>query len=162
MRAKYYVIMFALCFCVWTILVDNMVIPSMHSLKQDVGAFSRYRVKTWGKRRNLNKLLNDELLVYAIVDNREKLYYIEYKPNFEYTLKNLPQGTPVQLRYVTRFPKFWKRNLYDLRVDGQSIMGYSSFFLAQKQKEIWKITGVMGGIYLLLVIVGLLNRPRRT
>ncbi len=160
MNAKYYVMMFALCFLVWIVLVDNAVLPDMKELKQDNGAYTRYRVKHWNKGRKLD-LVQDELLIYAIVDNREQLYYMEYKPHFEATLRSLPEFTPLQLRYVHRFPKFWKRHLYEIRSSGSAVMGYSSYYLQQKQEEIWKTTGVMGGIYLVLVVLGLLNRPKR-
>ncbi len=159
MGAKYYVIMFALCLFVWTILVDNAILPDQADLKQDVGAYTRYRVKKWNKGGKLD-FIQDELLVYAIVDNREQLYYMEYKPNFEATLKSMPELMPVQMRYVTRFPKFWKRQLYDIRTEGRSVMALSSYYLQQKQEEIWKTTWIMGGVYAVLVVLGLLNRPR--
>lgn len=161
MHAKYYVITFAMCLFIWAILIDNLVIPGNNSLKQDVGAYTHYRLKKWSKNDKLDRFLHDELMVYAVVNNREQLYYMEYKPNFEYTLKNLPEGTPIQLRYVNAFPKFWKRSLYDMRINGQSVMSYSQYYLTEKQKENWKITGIMAGIYLFLVVVGLLNKPRR-
>ena len=73
----------------------------------------------------------------------------------------LPAGTPVQLRYVRRFPKFWKRHLYDMREAGIPIIRYSAAQLHEKQKEIWKISGIMGGIYLVVAIMGWIGRPRR-
>jgi hypothetical protein len=151
--------MFCLCLFVWAIAVDNLVLPSMDSLHQDVGAYNRYRVKEWSKGKKWD-FISDELLVYAIVKNREQLYYIDYTPQFEATLKYLPQGTPVQLRYVRSFPKFWKRHLYDMRSNGISVMSYSPGYMIQKQKEIWKITGIMGGVYLIIVVLGFLNKPR--
>lgn len=159
MHAKYYVIMFALCFCVWTILIDNLILPSKDHLRQDNGAYTRYRVKHWNKGGKF-KVVEDELLIYAVVKNREQLYYMEYKPYFEASLKNLPNLTPVHLRYVRAFPKFWKRHLYDLQVSGRSAVTYSAYTLHQKQQENWKITGIMGGIYAIIVVLGLLNKPR--
>ena len=157
---KYFFGMFILCFFVWAVVVDNVIVPSLDNLKQDVGAYTRYRLKEWDKGGKLD-LLEDELLVYAIVDNREQLYYIDYKPHFEQTLKYLQQGTPVQLRYVNAFPKFWKRQLYEIRSNGIPVMTYSSAHLILKQEEIWKFTGIMGGVYGLLLVLGLINRPRR-
>lgn len=160
MGAKYYIVMFALTLFVWTILVDNVVLPDKNHLKQDVGAYTRYRVKKWQKGSKLD-LVQDELLIYAVVDNREQLYYMEYQPYFETTLKGMPEYMPVQMRYVNSFPKFWKRQVYDIRTEGRSLMSFSSYYLVQKQKEIWKITGIMGGIYGVLVLLGLLNKPAR-
>jgi hypothetical protein len=160
MKKQYMIGMFALCFCIWAIVVDNAVLPPMNALSQDVGAYSRYRVKTWNRDGKLD-ILQDELLIYAVVKNREQLYYMEYKPYFESSLKHMEQGTPVQLRYVNRFPKFWKRHLYDLRINGQSVLRYAPGQLIQKQKEIWKFTGIMGGIFLFLAFLGLINKPRR-
>ena len=159
MRRQYFITMFCLCLFVWAILVDNAVLPSMDALHQDVGTYTRYRVKEWSKGKKWD-FISDELLVYAIVKNREQLYYIEHSPQFEATLKYLPEGTPVQLRYVRSFPKFWKRHLYDIRSSGISIMRYSPGYLIQKQKEIWKYTGIIGGVYLILVILGFINKPR--
>lgn len=160
MRRQYFITMFCLCLFVWAIVVDNAVLPSMNALQQDVGSYTRFRVKEWSKGRKLD-FVSDELLVYAIVKNREQLYYIEHSPHFESTLNYLPEGTAVQLRYVRSFPKFWKRHLYDLRSSGISIMSYSPGYLIQKQKEIWKFTGIMAGVYLILVVLGIINKPRQ-
>ena len=118
------------------------------------------RVKEWSKGKKW-EFVSDELLVYAIVDNREQLYYIERSPHFETTLKYLPEGTPVQLRHVNRFPKFWKRHMYDLRETGIPIIRYSAYQLAEKQKEIWKFTGIMGGVFAALAVVGWIGHSRR-
>lgn len=160
MQKQYFITMFFLCFFVWAIVVDNAVLPPLDDLKQDVGSYTRYRVKEWSKGKKLN-IVSDELLVYAIVDNREQLYYIERSPHFESTLKYLPEATHVQMRYVRRFPKFWKRHLYDLRSNGITVMSYSPGYLIQKQKEIWKFTGIMVGVYVFLAILGIINKPRR-
>ena len=156
---KYLLNMFILCFCVWAVVVDNAVIPGENQLKQDVGTYTRYRVKKWTKGSKLD-VIEDELLIYAIVKNREQLYYMEHKYHFENSLKNLPAGTPVQLRYARRFPKFWKRHLYDLREGGIPVVRYSAAQLFQKQRAIWKFTGIMGGVYLVLVALGFINRSR--
>ncbi|MCK5676595.1 MAG: hypothetical protein KAH99_06225, partial [Verrucomicrobia bacterium] len=150
---KYVLSIFILCFFVWGVVVDNVVLPSGNQLRQDVGSYTRYRVKKWQKGSKLD-VIQDELMVYAIVKNREQLYYMEHKTYFENTLKSLPEGTPVQLRYVRRFPKLWKRHLYDLREGGIPIIRYSAYQLKEKQKEIWKFTGIMAGIFLALAGVG--------
>jgi hypothetical protein len=152
--------MFLLCFFVWAVVVDNVVLPSKEVLKQDVGEYTRYRVRKWSKGSKLD-LIDDELMIYAVVKNREQLYYMDYKPHFEITLESLPPGTPLQLRYDNRFPKFWKRHLYDLRSSGVTVMGYSPAHLILKQREIWKFTGIMGGIYLILVVLGLISKPAK-
>ena len=159
MKRQYFVGMFFLCFFVWAILVDNAVLPKMENLYQDPGIFTRYRVKHWNKGGKFD-LLQDELLIYAVVKNRELLYYMEYKPHIAARLQSLPAETPVQLRYVRSFPKFWKRQLYDLRVSDQSFVSFSPYYLIEKQKEVWKISGIMAGIYLLLVVLGFVNKPR--
>ena len=155
---KYLLSMFILCFFVWAVVVDNVVLPSDTQLKQDVGVYTRYRVKKWQKGGKLD-IIQDELMIYAIVKNREQLYYMEYKSYFENSLKNLPEGTPVQLRYVRRFPKVWKRHIYDLRQGGIPIVRYSAAQLFQKQREIWKFTGIMGGIFLILAVLGRIGHP---
>jgi len=157
---KYLLSMFILCFFVWGVVVDNVVLPSEKQLKQDVGSYTRYRVKKWEKGSKLD-VIQDELMIYAIVKNREQLYYMEHKTYFENSLKNLPQGTPVQLRYVRRFPKLWKRHLYDLREGGIPIIRYSAAQLFQKQREIWKFTGIMGGVFLILAVLGWIGHPRQ-
>ena len=100
-------------------------------------------------------------MIYVIVKNREQLYYMEHKSYFENTLKNLPAGTPVQVRYKRGFPKIWKRHLYSLNDNGIPIVRYSAAQIFKKQREIWKFTGIMGGVYLILVVLGLINKPRR-
>lgn len=160
MKRQYILGMFLLCFSVWAVVVDNVILPPMNALKQDVGQYTRYRVKNWDKGSKIN-ILDDELMVYAIVKNREQLYYMDYKPHFEATLKQLPPGTPLQLRYAKRVPKFWKRHLYDLRSSGISILSYSPAHMILQQREIWKFSGIMGGIFLFLCVLGFFNKPRR-
>lgn len=159
MKKQYMFVMFILCFCVWTVVVDNVILPSDDRLQQDVGQYTRYRVKEWSKGGKLD-VIEDELMIYAIVKNREQLYYMEHKSYFENSLKNLPEGTYVQMRYDRRFPKIWKRHVYDMRANGISVVRYSAPQLLEKQREIWKITGIMGGVYLILVVLGLINKPR--
>jgi len=157
---KYLFSMFILCLFVWAVVVDNAILPSENQLRQDVGSYTRYRVKKWQKGGKLD-IIQNELMVYAIVKNREQLYYMEHKSYFENSLKNLPEGTPVQLRYVRRFPKIWKRHLYDLREGGIPIIRYSAAQLHQKQREIWKFSGIMAGVFLILAVVGKIGHPRQ-
>ncbi len=157
---KYLLGSFILCLFVWAVVVDNAILPSERQLRQDVGVYTRYRVKKWQKGGKLD-IIQDELMIYAIVKNREQLYYMEHKNYFENSLKILPEGTPVQLRYVRRFPKLWKRHIYDLREGGISIIRYSAAQLHQKQKKIWKFTGIMAGVFLALAVVGWIGHPRK-
>lgn len=159
MKKQYMFIMFILCFCVWAVVVDNLVLPKTERLKQDIGQYSRYRVKKWTSNDKLD-FIEDELLIYVIVKNREQCYYMDHRNSFESYLKRLPAGTPVQMGHVNRFPKFWKRHLYDLRIGGISKMGYSPVQRIEKQRSIWKFTGIMGGVYLILVVLGLINKPQ--
>jgi hypothetical protein len=157
---KYLLGMFIMCFFAWGVVVDNLILPSDLRLKQDVGSYTRYRVKKWetGKKYDI---IQDEIMIYAVVKNRELLYYMDHKSYFENTLKNLPEGTPVQLRYVRRFPKVWKRQLYDVRQNGIPIVRYSAAQLRQEQRKIWKFTGIMCCVYLVLAAVGYIGKPRK-
>jgi hypothetical protein len=172
MKKEYIFGVFVLCLFVWTVVVDNAVMPKKENLRQEVGAYSRYRVKKWSRNGKLD-LLKDQILVYAVVDNREQLYYIDYKPYFEATLKidykpyfeatlkTLPEGTPLQLRYAKALPKMWKKHTYDIRSSGVTVLGYSPAQLILMQREINKFSMIMGGIFAGLVVVGFLNKPRR-
>jgi hypothetical protein len=160
MKKEYMFGTFMLCFCVWVVVVDQVVLPKEGQLHQEVGEYSRYRVRSWSKDGKID-ILKDQLLVYAVVKNRERLYYMDYKPYFESSLKRLPKGTHVQLRFDRRFPKIWKKHLYELRANGVPVARYSAAQLYQKQREIWKFTGIMGGVYLAFVVLGLINKPRR-
>jgi hypothetical protein len=157
---KYLFSMFILCFFVWGVVVDNLIIPGEDKLRQDVGVYTRYRVKHWQKGTKLD-LIKDELMIYAIVKNREQLYYMDYKTWFENALKSQPEGSPVQMRYVRRFPKFWRRQMYDLREGGIPIIRYSPTQLRQKQQDVWKFTAIMSGVFLILAVLGWVGRPRR-
>ncbi len=159
MKKQYMFGMFILCFCIWVVVVDNAFLPSDDRLHQDVGQYSRYRIKKWDKGGKLD-FIEDELLIYVVVKNRERLYYMEYKSYFENSLKNLPPGTPVQVRYEKGFPKVWKKHVYNLRANNFSVVRYSAIQLLQKQREIWKFSGIMVGVYLVLVVLGLVNKPR--
>jgi hypothetical protein len=160
MKKQYTFVVFLICFFVWAVVVDNAVIPKMDNLRQLTGSFTRYRVKELDKSGKLH-LLKDELLIYARVKEREEFFYIERTPYFEATLKNLQPGDLLELRYSQAFPKVWKRSLYDVRVDGRSILRYSPQQLAEKQKFIWKFSGIIGGAFLLLAFIGMINKPRR-
>ena len=157
---KYLLGMFILCLFIWAVVVDNAILPSETQLKQDVGQYTRYRVKKWQSGKKFD-VIQDELMIYAVVKNREQLYYMEYKSYFKNRLDILPSGTPVQLRYVRRFPKFWKRHMYEMREAGIPIIRYSAAQLHQKQKEILKFSGIMTGVYLILAVVGLIGHPRK-
>jgi hypothetical protein len=145
---------------VWVVVVDNAILPADDRLPRDVGTYTRYRVKKWNNGGKLD-IIQDELLIYVVVKNREQLYYMEHKPYFEATLKNLPAGTPVQVRYKKGFPKVWKRHLYSMYENGIPIVRYSAAQIFQKQREIWKLSGIMGGVYLIFVVLGFINKPRR-
>lgn len=160
MNARYLFSMFVLCFFIWAVLVDNIVLPSDDALRQENGTYTRYRVKKWDQGGKLD-LIKDELLIYAIVGNRERHYYMEYKSYFEATLKNLPVGTPIQVRYKNGFPKVWKKTAFSLNRGGIPFMSYSAAQLVQKQRGIWKLSGIMTGVFLFLVALGFLNKPAR-
>ena len=160
MSRQYRFGMFVLCFCIWAVVVDNVLLPSDDVLHQSNGTYTRYRVKKWDQGGKLD-IIPNELMVYVVVKNREKLFYMEHKPYFEAALKNLPAGTPVQVRYHTGFPKVWKKHVYSLNQGGLPIMRYSAAQLLQKQRAIWKFTGIMGGIYLILLVLGFISKPRR-
>lgn len=159
MRKQYMSIVFLLCFFVWAVVVDNAVLPEQNNLQERTGTFTRYKVKEWSQGGKLN-LLKDEIIIYAIVKDREEFYYLEHTPYFEQALKNMNKGTRVTLRYAKRFPKVWKRQLYDIRIDGNSVMWFSPGQLAAKQKYIWKFTGIMAGAFLLLAFLGTISKPR--
>jgi hypothetical protein len=160
MTKQYVLGLFIVFFITWAFVVDNLVLPSFGQMKSDAGVYTRYRVKQWNKPGKSGPL-EDELLIYAVVKNRENLYYIDKRLGFEERLKGLEEGTAIQLGYVSRFPKPWKRKLYDLRVGGSSLIGYGPQQLKEKQKEIWKFTGIMGGAYFVVLFVGLIKKPRR-
>ena len=64
------------------------------------------------------------------------------------------------MHYAQSFPKFWKKELYELRVDGVPAIRYSSAQLRLKQKEVYKISGIFGGIFLILSLLGAVTKPR--
>lgn len=157
---KYLLGMSILCLFVWAVVVDNAIIPSDKHLRQDVGAYTRFKVKKWQTGRKFD-IIEDELMIYAIVKNREQLYYMDHRSYLENGLKSLPAGSHVQLRYARRFPKFWKRQLYELRKEGIPYISYPAALLADKQKEVWKFSGIMAGVFLVLAAVGWVGKPRR-
>ena len=124
MSKSYLFNMFILCFCIWAVVVDNVLLPDEKQLKQDIGQFSRYRVKEWNKGRKLD-IIDNELLIYVVVKNREQLYYMEHKLNYEAALNYLAPGAPLQVRYNRGFPKFWKRHVYSIRQNGLPVVSYS-------------------------------------
>ena len=63
---KYLLGMFVLCFCIWAVVVDNLFLPSEGKLRQDVGVYTRYRVKKWQQGGKLD-IIDDELMIYAVV-----------------------------------------------------------------------------------------------
>jgi hypothetical protein len=160
MKKQYTLVVFMVCFFVWAVVVDNAILSKMESLQRLSGSFTRYRVKELNRGGKLH-LLKDELIIYARIKDREEFFYIERTPYFEATLKNLQPGDPLDLRFSKGFPKVWKRNLYDVRVGGNSILRYSPQHLAEKQKFIWKFTGSIAGAFFLLTILGMINKPRR-
>lgn len=159
MKNEFVFLMFCLCFCFWVIVVDNVLIPDSEKLGQDTGLYSRYRVRKAIKDGDLD-LMKDKILIYAHIKNREQFYYLDHSPYFEAMLNKLEPGTKIQLRYAKSFPKVWQRTLYDVRIDGVPVMRYSSFQLKEKQEFIWKFTGIIGGIFLLLSVLGFVARPR--
>ena len=160
MSRQYRFGMFILCFCIWAVVVDNAVLPSDDYLHQANGTYTRYRVKKWDQGGKLD-IIPNELLVYVVVKNREQLFYMEHKSYFEATLKNLPAGTPVQVRYHNGLPKVWKKHVYSLNQGGIPIMRYSAAQMLQKQRAIWKFSGIMVGVYLVLLFLGFISKPRR-
>ena len=40
-------------------------------------------------------------------------------------------------------------------------LGYSGGQLKQKQERIWRFSGIMGGIFLALTVVGWIGKPRK-
>jgi hypothetical protein len=159
-RREYIFLMFALCFGVWAIVVDVLIIPPTNSLLSDRGQFSRYRVKEWKGDGKID-ILKDKILVYAYIKGNEKFYYIDRTGYFEAALKNIEQGATVELRYSKSFPKVWQRSLQEVRVDGVPVLRYSGAYLIEKQKFIWKFSGIMIGMFLLLSALGSINKPRR-
>ena len=60
---KYLLSMFILCFFVWGVVVDNVVLPSENQLRQDVGSYTRYRVKKWEKGSKLDVIQDRKSVV---------------------------------------------------------------------------------------------------
>lgn len=160
MRNQYVFMMFALCLGVWAIVVDVLIIPPSDSLMTDTGQFSRYRVKEWKGDGKID-ILKDKILVYAYIKGREQFYYIDGTGYFEAALKNIEPGARVELRYSKSFPKVWQRSLQEVRVDGMPVLRYSGAYLNEKQTFIWKFSGIMFGMFMLLSGLGLVNKPRR-
>lgn len=158
-KKEYTIGMFILCFLIWAFVVDQTLLPGNGDLRKETGTYSRYRVK---KRNRGGKLgfLKDELIVYAVVKGRERFYYMDYMPGFESSLKRLPQGTPVAILWDSGFPKVWKKRAYELQDGRRPVLCYSSQQLIERQKEIWKFTGIMGGVFAGLAVLGLINKRK--
>lgn len=165
MKKQFSLLMFALCFGVWAIVVDNLVIPPMNKLKSDTGTYSRFRVKEWKGSEKI-PLIGDELIVYAHVLKRydrahEQMYYMERNGYFEGMVSSLAPGTRIEIRYAKAFPKVWKKKVYEVRMDGSSIMRYSPAQLGEQQKFNWKFTGIMIGAFVVLSALGCISKPRK-
>lgn len=168
----YLIIALCLCFLIWVSAIGNLIIPSMHTLTDEKGVYSHYEIRKW-KRVGKFELIKNELRIHAILgdtsgrdpqrtvdrDLRE-IYYMDYKPQFQETLDKIPEGTNVKLRYVKRFPQFWKKNLYEMQIGGAHILLYSPTQLEEKQAHNWKVTGIMTGFFVLLITLSYFNRPR--
>jgi hypothetical protein len=152
--------MFILCFLIWGFVVDQAVLPGNKDMRQNTGTYTRYRVRKLSQGGKLG-FLEDQLMIYAVVKNRERIYYMEYMPGFESALKRLPKGTPISILWARRFPKVWKNHIYEIQESRRPILRYSSFHLQEKQAEIWKFTGVIGGVFLILMVLGLINKPAK-
>jgi len=160
MKKQYVAVVFLLCFFVWAVVIDHAVLPSTNNLRERTGTYSRYTVKEWSQGGKFN-LLKDQILIYAHVKDHEEFYYLDYTPYFEQALRNIQPGTRIQLRYAQRFPKVWKKQLYDVKVDGRSVMWFNPAQLKEKQKFVWKFSGIMAGAFALLAVLGMINKPRR-
>ncbi|NNJ70989.1 MAG: hypothetical protein HKP10_06835 [Kiritimatiellales bacterium] len=172
MKIPYVIVVLFFCILVWASSVGNLIIPSMHTLTDERGVYSHYEIRKW-KRVGKFELIKNELRIHAILkdtpdelpertlekDLRE-LYYMDYKPQFQETLDKIPEGTNVKLRYVKRFPQFWKKNLYELQIGGAHILLYSPTQLEEKQAHNWKVTGIMAGFFVFLVVLSFINKPR--
>ncbi len=161
MKRQYIFTMFLLCFFVWAVVVDNVIIPKPSELRELNGTFSRYRAKEWTGEIGKVDLLEDELMVYGRIRDREQLFYIKHYPAFKANLDTLTPGDSVKFRYAKRFPKFWKKELYEMHASGYPILRYSSGLLSQKQRDIFKFSGIMTGIFVFLSLLSFINKPRQ-
>lgn len=159
MKKEFMFLMFALCFAVWVIVVDNVLIPVHDGLLQKRGLYSRYRIKEWKGDGKLD-LVKDKIIIYAHSDHAEDFYYLEYKPHFVAALMNLQPGETITLKYSQGFPKVWQRTVYEVERGGLPVLRFSGFELKQKQAFVWKFTGIMGAAFLVLSLLGFLNKPK--
>jgi len=159
MKKEFMFLMFALCLSVWVIVVDNVFIPGFDHLTQKRGLYSRYRIKEWKGDGKLD-LVKDKIIIYAHSDHAEEFYYLEYKPHFVAAMNNLQAGETITLKYSQGFPKIWQRTLYEIEQGGLPVLRYSEVDLNQKQTFIWKFTGIMGGVFLILCLLSFLNKPK--
>ena len=159
MKSEYVFLMFALCFAVWVIVVDNLIIPDADQLRIKRGQYSRYRVKEW-KGDGKWDLVKDKILIYAHSNHSEKFYYIDHTPYFAASLNNLEPGQEITVHYAQAFPKIWQRTVYEVQSGGLPVLRYSGLQLKAKQEFIWKFTGIIGGIFALLLLLGTIAKPK--
>lgn len=159
MKKEFIFLMFALCFAVWVIVVDNLIIPDSANLMRKNALYSRYRIKEW-KGDGKYDLIKDKIIIYGHSKNAEEFYYLEYKPHYEQALKGLAPGTPVSIRYSKGFPKVWQRTVYEIQSGDLPILRFSGAMLKERQAFNWKFSGIMGGAFLLLSLLGFLNKPK--
>lgn len=160
MKLVYIFILFSLCFILWAVVVDNLIIPESTKLHSEFGKFSRYRIKT-RKVDGQRDFMKDQLIVYAHTKGRERFYYMDRIGYFELALKSIEPGSQVEMRYSRAFPKIWQRSLYEVRKDGLPVARYGSAYLIEKKKFTWKFSGIMLGAFCLLSSLGFLRKPGR-
>lgn len=160
MKKEFVFLVFALCFAVWAVVVDNFVVPGRADLKTRRMQFSRCRVKEWRGDGKWD-LVKDRIIIYGHADQAEEFFYLEHQPHFEQLLKNLEPGTAVRIGYAQSFPKVWQRTVYEVEVDGMPIVRYSGEQLKARQVFVWKFTGIICGVFVLFSALGFLNKPRR-
>lgn len=162
MRKRTVFSLFVVCCVLWAVIVDNVVLPSSGQLVKEEAHFTRYTFKRISHPTR-EEPFKDELVIHAVVEGyKELLYYIDNRPGFEARLNQIEAATPVELYYANRFPKIWKRKLYEMRINDQLIVGFSPVQLEAMQKRVWILTGGMGVIYLVLMLFGaIVLRPRK-
>ncbi|MDF7825108.1 hypothetical protein P4B35_13880 [Pontiellaceae bacterium B12227] len=160
MKKSVLLLMFILCFGVWAIVVDNLIVPSPHMLEVEKGRFAEFTVKE-RKFDGRVDLLKDKLLIAAEVEGKNRYFMLDRTGMFETALRLIPEGTEIELRYSRSFPKFWQRTLYEIRVIGFPVISYTDDYLKQEQAFIYKFTGAIGGLFLLLCYLGLMKKNRR-
>ncbi|WP_372806661.1 hypothetical protein [Pontiella sp.] len=160
MKKEYVLAMFLICFFIWASLVDNAVLPTSGQLQVEPGVFSHYRIKK-GKQIGDFVLRKDQVVLYAGVNDRERFFYIERMPGVDAALRNMAPDTPLTLGYVKRFPKVWKKQVYLLKANDRTVMQFSAGMLKRRQVFIWKFTGAVVGVFVLLCGLAFVNKPLR-